>query len=677
MRNSLLILIIINFTLLFCLPIEETNDCKSNIPELDEFITGGHEAVPNSLPYQVALSLRKYNGISTLCGGSLISNQFILTAAHCLNNTRLLYASLGAHDLRLESLRIQIENKYFKIHPNFDPILFKNDVALVKLPEPVDFNEKIQPIKLPQNDKENFERTGISAVASGWGKYSDDCKFTSYVLRYVELEVLNRQSCLEFYNTTVLKAENLCTNGSNGKSTCVGDSGGPLIAFNSKNEKIQIGISSFGSQEGCEKGFPAVFTKITSYLNWINENIQDYKMRGNRMRLHQIFSGFPMTFKWWVKEKEISRKVPVRGFKRDTEEKPICNHKRPRKRKTPHNKLMGRAIIDWHYVKPMRIMSRPYSYYSNSDKSYFQPLTMDITKNINENHYNGGRSLGFEHVHRKHGAVKRIFGGNIALHNSFPYQVGLLLRGPRGLNWCGGSLISEDYVVTAAHCIDMAQKTLVFLGSYEIKNPNEAGAKRIEVLSSHFIVHPGWNPRRLIHDIGLIRFPQPIVFTDSIQPIKLPNRNKITSYEGQIGVASGWGRFQTSSPTISYFLRYVELPIISQASCLSNYPFLLQPSNICTSGANGKSTCTGDSGGPLTVEEDGKKILIGITSFGSVFGCEKGFPGVYTRITSYLDWISDITGIGYDTKTKSEESEEEISIENESGGGDIDFGLSA
>ncbi|XP_037944319.1 acrosin-like, partial [Teleopsis dalmanni] len=77
------------------------------------------------------------------------------------------------------------------------------------------------------------------------------------------------------------------------------------------------------------------------------------------------------------------------------------------------------------------------------------------------------------------------------------------------------------------------------------------------------------------------------------------------------------------------------------------FPLSYRPTNICTSGRAKRSTCHGDSGGPLVLrrKHSRKRVLIGITSFGSIFGCNKGFPAAFTKVTSYLDWISDVAGV--------------------------------
>lgn len=94
-----------------------------------------------------------------------------------------------------------------------------------------------------------------------------------------------------------------------------------------------------------------------------------------------------------------------------------------------------------------------------------------------------------------------------------------------------------------------------------------------------------------------------------------------------------------ASPGISPVLRFVETEVITNSGCNNFYPGIIQSSNICASGKGGKSSCNGDSGGPLTVNDEGQTKQVGIVSFGIALGCSVGFPHAYTRITEYLDWI--------------------------------------
>ncbi|XP_034657606.1 serine protease 55 [Drosophila subobscura] len=245
-------------------------------------------------------------------------------------------------------------------------------------------------------------------------------------------------------------------------------------------------------------------------------------------------------------------------------------------------------------------------------------------------------------------AMDRIFGGNVGNPHCFPYQVGMLLQRPKGLYWCGGSLISDQHVLTAAHCVDMAKRALVFLGANEIKNAKEKGQVRLMVPSSNFRIYPTWNPRRLKDDIAVVKLPHAVSFNDRIHPIQLPKRHyEYRNFKNKLGIASGWGRYATGVHAISNVLRYVQLEIIDGRTCKSNFPLSYRGTNICTSGRNSRSTCNGDSGGPLVLQrrQSKKRVLVGITSFGSIYGCDRGYPAAFTKVASYLDWISDETGV--------------------------------
>ncbi|XP_017863785.1 PREDICTED: brachyurin [Drosophila arizonae] len=245
-------------------------------------------------------------------------------------------------------------------------------------------------------------------------------------------------------------------------------------------------------------------------------------------------------------------------------------------------------------------------------------------------------------------AMDRIFGGDVGNPHCFPYQVGMLLQRPKGLYWCGGSLISEQHVLTAAHCVDMAKRALVFLGANEIKNAKESGQVRLMVPSSNFHIYPTWNPKRLKDDIAIVRLPHAVSFNERIHPIQLPKRHyEYRSFKNKLGIASGWGRYATGVHAISNVLRYVQLQIVDDRTCKRNFPLSFRGTNICTSGRNAKSTCNGDSGGPLVLQRrhSKKRVLVGITSFGSIYGCDRGYPAAFTKVASYLDWISDETGV--------------------------------
>ncbi|XP_045139168.1 chymotrypsin BII-like [Portunus trituberculatus] len=225
----------------------------------------------------------------------------------------------------------------------------------------------------------------------------------------------------------------------------------------------------------------------------------------------------------------------------------------------------------------------------------------------------------------------RIVGGHEATPHSWPHQVALFID---NMYFCGGSLISNEWVLTAAHCMDGAGFVEVVMGAHNIRQ-NEAS--QVTLTSTNFFTHADWNYFSLKNDIALIKLPSAVSFNSYIQPVSLPSSDVSV---GTIVTPTGWGRPSDSSGGISDVLREVDVPIMSNSDCNAIYG-IVTPGNICIDSTGGMGTCNGDSGGPLN--HGGKTY--GITSFGSAAGCEKGYPDAFTRVHYFLDWIKKNTGV--------------------------------
>lgn len=162
-------------------------------------------------------------------------------------------------------------------------------------------------------------------------------------------------------------------------------------------------------------------------------------------------------------------------------------------------------------------------------------------------------------------------------------------------------------------------------------------------------LHPDWNCDSLENDIAVLRLPEKAFLGDSIRPIRLPGiSSRYTSYDYVPATASGWGRMNDDSSAISDHLRYVVRFVESNEDCWYSYANI-KSTNICMDTTGGRSTCTGDSGGPLVYQDPtlNAEVLIGITSYGKKSGCTKGYSSVFTRVTAYLDWIGEVSGVVY------------------------------
>jgi len=237
----------------------------------------------------------------------------------------------------------------------------------------------------------------------------------------------------------------------------------------------------------------------------------------------------------------------------------------------------------------------------------------------------------------------KIVGGNEVTPHEYPWQVGLFID---DMYFCGGSIISEDWVLTAAHCMDGAGFVEVVMGAHNIHSSSEE--TQVRVTSTDFFTHENWNSFTLSNDLALIRMPSPIKFTPEIQPVCLPTYTDASDdFVGEMVTLTGWGRPSDSASGISEVLREVDVTTISTADCQAYYG-IVTDKILCIDSTGGHGSCNGDSGGPMNYVTGGVTQTRGITSFGSSTGCETGYPDGYTRVTSYLDWIESNTGIAID-----------------------------
>ncbi|XP_065071795.1 plasma kallikrein-like [Rhopilema esculentum] len=226
-------------------------------------VVGGTHAKYGEWPWQVGIvNQKKFGGDRryVICGGSLINNQWVLTAAHCFGRPRStplqndFIVRIAEHDLKTD------EGSY------------DNDIALLKLAKRVKYTQLIKPVCLPEANKK--ERAGQSCTVIGWGRVQEFGP-TSKILKKAQIPIVQRKKCKETLQKHGFFTDNmLCAGYKDGKvDACSGDSGGPLLCR--ENHRFELtGIVSWGTGCGRPNAYGA-YTKVSNYINWIIRNIKN------------------------------------------------------------------------------------------------------------------------------------------------------------------------------------------------------------------------------------------------------------------------------------------------------------------------------------------------------------------------------------------------------------------
>ncbi|XP_051485354.1 chymotrypsin-like protease CTRL-1 [Apus apus] len=233
---------------------------------------------------------------------------------------------------------------------------------------------------------------------------------------------------------------------------------------------------------------------------------------------------------------------------------------------------------------------------------------------------------------------ERIVNGQNAVPGSWPWQVSLQSR--TGSHFCGGSLISQYWVVTAAHCNFNPNAHVVVLGEYDLYS----NAEPIQVKTvSRAITHPNWNPNTMNNDITLLRLSSPAQLGPRVSTVCLPPPNMAIPNNLQC-VTTGWGRTNPNSQALATRLQQVTVPLIPTSQCMQYWGNRITSSMLCAGGV-GASSCQGDSGGPLVYRSGSGWTLIGIVSWGTT-NCDVRTPAIYTRVSNFRTWIDSVVARG-------------------------------
>lgn len=240
------------------------------------YIVNGYEAIKHEYPFMAALMNRQRQ----FCGGSLIDDNHILTAAHCVAHmskydVQNLRVRLGDHNIKTDSEANHVEKRVKRVirHKGFSSSTLWNDVAILTLEDKVSYNSNIQPICLAQGGK---KYVGNTVTVAGWGTLREGGSQPASLMK-VDVKVWTNSECKSSYGSSApggITSHMLCASESD-RDSCSGDSGGPLFDCPFGGSCEQIGIVSWGI--GCAKQkYPGVYTRVTEMMPWISRIIAEY-----------------------------------------------------------------------------------------------------------------------------------------------------------------------------------------------------------------------------------------------------------------------------------------------------------------------------------------------------------------------------------------------------------------
>ncbi|RZB38828.1 Trypsin domain containing protein [Asbolus verrucosus] len=243
-------------------------------------ITGGEDAAEGQFPYQISYQWGILGFFEHVCGGSIISPTWIVTAGHCVTEVpaigeyKIVAGITNLFENNAQRQEINVVEKI--VHSDYAGGVAPNDIALLRLQSPLEFGDLVQPINLPAAD---LVASGDS-VLSGWGSTStSQLPIMPAQLQTTTIPVLANSECVSAIDAVLEQGEtnpfsdasNICTGPlTGGISACSGDSGGPLA-----QENTLIGIVSWGMTPCGSEGAPSVYTKVSNFIDFIIEHVAD------------------------------------------------------------------------------------------------------------------------------------------------------------------------------------------------------------------------------------------------------------------------------------------------------------------------------------------------------------------------------------------------------------------
>ncbi|NWQ86289.1 TMPS9 protease, partial [Burhinus bistriatus] len=562
-------------------------------------IVGGTDASRGEIPWQVSLKEDSRH----FCGATIIGDRWLLSAAHCFNETNpeAIEAYMGTTSLGgTDGNAVKVNVTRVIQHPLFNPIILDFDVAVLELARPLVFNKHIQPVCLPLA-VQKFP-VGKKCLISGWGNLQEGNVTKPEILQKASVGIIDQKTCNFLYNFS-LTDQMICAGFLEGKiDSCQGDSGGPLACEVTPGVFYLAGVVSWGI--GCAQAMkPGVYSRVTKLKDWILDTMSQLLSPG---------TGTP------------SSSVITR-----TSTAAILTHQPSTTAASPTD----RTTLGMKMTTTMKETSTALK--TTEPAKPIQTPGKQLSLSLMVTHNHGASSSVPDCGLTTSLAFSKIVGGSTAARGEWPWQVSLWLRQKE--HKCGAVLIADRWLLSAAHCFDIysdPKMWVAFLGTPFLSGIDGKMEKIFRIYK-----HPFYNVYSLDYDVALLELNTPVKFSNTIKPICLPDNSHIF-HEGARCFITGWGSTKEGG-LMSKHLQKAAVNVIGDQACKKFYPVQISSRMMCAGFPQGTiDSCSGDAGGPLACKEpSGKWFLAGITSWG--YGCARPyFPGVYTKVTAVQGWIA-------------------------------------
>ncbi|MEE6487204.1 hypothetical protein FKM82_014831 [Ascaphus truei] len=539
-------------------------------------IVGGLDAVRGEVPWQASLK----EGPRHFCGATIIGDRWLVSAAHCFNQTMLeqVTAHMGSTTLSgADTMAVKKSLKKVIQHPHFNPLTLDFDVAVIELASPLTFNKYVQPVCLP-SALQKFP-AGWKCMISGWGNIKEGNMSKPEVLQKASVGIIDQKICGVLYNFSITERM-ICAGFLDGKvDSCQGDSGGPLTCEESPGIFFLAGIVSWGV--GCAQAKkPGVYSRVTKLKDWILDTVAPV-LRTTDSSMNLPKSSLPPT----TTRASTLRPPTSTGRRTTVSRTTIYQTKSTRStprattaKTTSKRTTTGKASTTaQRMTEPARPTQRPVpctpSTYKCSNRLCVSKPNpecdgiADCSNGSDEQNCDCGASPAV--------AFNKIVGGSGSLRGEWPWQVSLWLR--RKEHKCGAVLIADRWLLSAAHCFDVYSDPKLWAAYLGTPFLNGVEGRVEKIFRIH--KHPFYNVYTLDNDVALLEMPSPLTYTNLIKPICLPDTSHSFT-EGTRCFITGWGSTKEGGP-MSRQLQKASVSIVGDQTCKKFYPIQISPRMLC------------------------------------------------------------------------------------------------